>query len=163
MPCLLKRSTYFVPYELNKEIYDIVKSQDGLLLDAYCNVLENNKYQYKTNQHFLEDIEIDCVFSDGIFTYIVEAKMYKLNTETYKLKSKIREHFGKLIKDVERLQKLPEFETIVLKPILLVNVIDSNLVQEIETELKGKNTEIIPQNARILNLNLLKVRSQNNN
>lgn len=154
-PVCSKEVTYFVPYELHKEIYDIVKSQDGLLLDAYCNILENNKYQYQTNQHFLENIEIDCVFSDGTFTYIVEVKMYKLNTDIDKLKSKIREHFGKLIKDVERLQKLSEFKGIVIKPILLVNVIDTFLVQEIEAELKEKNTGIIGQNTRILNLNLI--------
>lgn len=147
--------TYFVPYELHKEIYDIVKSHDGLLLDAYCNVLESKKYKYKTNQHFLDNIEIDCIFCDGSFTYIVEAKMYKLNTDTDKLKSKIRGHFGKLINDVTRLQKLQEFNGIVLKPILLVNVIDTNLVQEIEVELKEKNTELIAHNTRILNLNLI--------
>ncbi len=158
-PVCSKEVTYFVPYELHKEIYDVVKSQDGLLLDAYCNVLDRGKYQYKTNQHFLDNIEIDCIFSDGTFTYIVEAKMYKLNTETDKLKSKIREHFGKLIKDVARLQKLPEFNGIVLKPILLVNVIDTDLVQEIEMELKEKNTELIAQNTRILNLNLIQKKS----
>lgn len=152
---------YFVPYELNTEIYNIVKSQDGLLLDAYCNILEKNKYHYTTNQRFLDNIEIDCIFSDTNFTYIVEAKMYKLNTDTDKLKSKIREHFGKLIKDVARLQKLPEFNGIVLKPILLLNVIDTNLVQEIEMELKEKNTELIAQNTRILNLNLLQKTSTN--
>ena len=154
-PVCSKEVTYFVPYELHKEIYDVVKSQDGLLLDAYCNVLESNKYQYQTNQNFLDNVEIDCVFSDGTFTYIVEAKMYKLNTDRDKLKSKIREHFGKLIKDVERLQKLQEFETIVLKPILLVNIIDTFLVQEIESELKEKNPEVIAQNTQILNLNQL--------
>ncbi len=162
-PVCSKEVTYFVPYELHKEIYDVVKSQDGLLLDAYCNALESNKYKYKTNQHFLDNIEIDCIFSDGTFTYIVEAKMYKLNTETDKLKSKIREHFGKLIKDIKRLQKLPEFETIILKPILLVNVIDTILVQEIEAELKEKNTGILEQNTRILNLNLLKKNDVNKN
>lgn len=162
-PVCSKEVTYFVPYELHKEIYDVVKSQDGLLLDAYCNVLESNKFHYKTNQHFLDNIEIDCIFSDGTFTYIVEAKMYKLNTETDKLKSKIREHFGKLIKDVKRLQKLPEFETIILKPILLVNVIDTILVQEIELELKEKNTGILEQNTRILNLNLIKNNGKNKN
>lgn len=162
-PVCSQEVTYFVPYELHKEIYNVVKSQDGLLLDAYCNVLDSNKYQYKTNQHFLDNIEIDCIFSDGIFTYIVEAKMYKINTETYKLKSKIREHFGKLIKDVERLQKLPEFKEIVLKPILLVNVIDTFLVQEIEVELKEINEGVIGQNTRILNLNLLKNNGVNKN
>ena len=125
--------------------------------------METGKYKYQTNQHFLDNVEIDCIFSDNHFTYIVEAKMYKLNTETDKLKSKIREHFGKLIKDVERLQKLPEFKEIVLKPILLVNVIDTLLVQEIEEELKEKNKGVIGKNTRILNLNLLKTTSKNKN
>lgn len=162
-PVCSKEVTYFVPYELHKEIYDVVKSQDGLLLDAYCNILETGKYKYQTNQYFLDNIEIDCIFSDNSFTYIVEAKMYKLNTDIGKLKSKIREHFGKLIKDVERLQKLPEFEGIILKPILLVNVIDTFLVQEIEVELKEKNTGVIGQNTRILNLNLIINNGKNKN
>ncbi|PDS24593.1 hypothetical protein [Flavobacterium branchiophilum] len=154
-PVCSKEVTYFVPYQLHKEIYEIVKSKDGLLLDAYCNILESKKYRYKTNQHFLDDIEIDCIFKDSNYTYIVEAKMFKLNTTTNKLKNKIRKHFGKLINDVARLQKLQEFNGLFLKPILLVNVIDTNLIQEIEVELKEKNTELIAQNTRILNLNLI--------
>ncbi|OYU82485.1 MAG: hypothetical protein CFE24_15385 [Flavobacterium sp. BFFFF2] len=162
-PVCSKELTYFVPYELNKDIYSIVKSKDGLLLDAYCNILDTQKYQYKTNLKFLNNIEVDCIFSDANFTYVVEVKMYKLNTDTNKLKSKIREHFGKLLIDIKRLYQLPEFKTKDLKPILLVNVIDSNLVKEIEAELKEKNTGIISQNSRILNLNLLMIRNQNSN
>lgn len=157
-PVCSKELTYFVPYELHKEIYDIVKSQDGLLLDAYCNILDG-KYHYQKNQRFLDNIEIDCIFNDGKYTYIVEVKMYKLNTESEKLKSKIREHFGKLIKDVGRLQNLQEYQNIVLKPILLINVIDNKLVQEIELELKQLNDELISENSRILNLSLLQNKS----
>lgn len=147
--------TYFVPYELHEDIYQMVKKQDGLLLEAYCELLTRKGIVFSVNQKFRNNIEIDCIYHDAISTNIVEAKMYKLNTSKEKLKSKIREHFGKLLKDVERLQELPQFKTRQLKPILIVNILDTQLLKEVEQELKLLNKNSLAQNTSILNLNLI--------
>lgn len=154
-PVCSNELTYFVPYELDKEIFEIVKSQDGLLLDAYCEVLKSNNYQYQTNVKFLNNIEVDCIFKDNNYTYFVESKMYKQNTTKDKIKSKVREHFGKLIQDTERLLLIDEFKNIAIKPILLVNIIDKELISEVEIELKQTNLNSIAQSIRILNMSMI--------
>lgn len=154
-PVCSNELTYFVPYELDKEIFEIIKSQDGLLLDAYCEVLKSNNYQYQTNVKFLNNIEVDCIFKDNNYTYLVESKMYKQNTTKDKIKSKVREHFGKLIQDSERLLLIDEFKNIVIKPILLVNIIDKELMSEVEIELKQTNLNSIAQSTRILNMSMI--------
>lgn len=151
-PICTSQLTYFVPYRLHDDIYSIVKSKDGLLLDAYCQSIANNNFQYKTNQVFLEDIEIDCLFSANNFTYVVETKMYKQNTTRERLKNKMRASFGKLLEDTVRLQNLDEFTAAVLVPTLLVNVIDSELIGQVEKELKEQNSGPLAQNARIINI-----------
>jgi len=155
-PVCSNELTYFVPYELDKEIFEIVKSQDGLLLDAYCEVLKSNNYQYQTNVKFLNNIEVDCIFKDNNYTYLVESKMYKQNTTKDKIKSKVREHFGKLIQDAERLLLIDEFKNIAIKPILLVNIIDIELISEVEKELKQSNLNSIAQSTKILNMSMIK-------
>ncbi|MFC3809755.1 hypothetical protein [Lacihabitans lacunae] len=144
--------TYFVPYELNTEIYEVVKSKDGLLLDAFCNTLLENEINFSINDKFLGDIEVDCIFEDESKKYVAEVKMYKLNTTIEKLKSKVRNHFGKLKEDAERLLTLPEFQKKELIPILLINFQDNNFIDELQAELKLANKDELSQNIRILNL-----------
>lgn len=150
---------YFVPYKLDDNIYMAIKQRDGLLHDALLNKLENYGFNYVINKVFLNDIEIDCIYDAMLnnvrVTYIVETKMFKLNTTKNKLKSKIRQNYGKLIADVKRLQELDEFKTKLLKPLLLVNVTDNELISEIDAELKSKNPEILNQNTGIINLETL--------
>lgn len=155
-PVCNRELTYFVPYELHPEIYRIIKSQDGLLLDVYCRILQNNNMPFSTNRRFLEDIEIDCIFEKEGRIYIVESKMYKQNTTTDRLKNKIRKHYGKLLNDVERMVALPEFKGKELVPILFTNVINAGFLQEVELQLKSENTGNHIQYSRILNLELAK-------
>lgn len=159
-PICSNNLTYFVPYELHNDIYEIVKSHDGLLLDVYCNALWQNNIKYTLNQRFLNDIEIDCIFELNNKVYIVESKMYKQNTTKDKLKNKLRGHFGKLLDDIKRIKQLSEFQNKTLIPILLTNIIDSNFLKEVETELNLSNNSEgeIP---KILNIELLKFQQEN--
>lgn len=155
-PVCSRELTYFVPYDLHPEIFNVVKHQDGILLDAYCNLLVKNKLAFITNRKFLTDIEIDCIFEKEGRTYIVESKMYKQNdTSTAKIKSKIRRHFGKLIDDVSKLQSLAEFSRKELMPILLVNIIDSEFIRDTEFELKASVEHQLVKNARILSISII--------
>ena len=101
---------YFVPYELHKDILEIVKEKDGLLLHAYCNHLHVEGIPYYKNKNFLDDIEIDCMYEINNNIYIVESKMYKINTPIERLKTKIKRDFSDAIKVVKRLEKLDEFK-----------------------------------------------------
>ena len=147
--------TYFVPYNLHDDIFKIVKSKDGLLLDAYCKILNDKKYKYLTNQFYLGDIEIDCEFYDENNYYIVESKMYKINTSLNKLHIKIKKDLKDLIKKCIRLQKLDRFSARSIKPILLVNIIDNDILNDCENIFKNNHPDTLYQNARILNINMI--------
>ncbi|MDX1829303.1 MAG: hypothetical protein R3342_07130 [Lutibacter sp.] len=159
-PVCAKELTYFVPYELHEDIYNIVKEKDGLLLNALCNKLDTHNIKYQLNPTFLKNIEIDCLFKTEESTFIVEAKMYKINTSKAKLKSKIRKHFGKLVKDVTRLIELEQFKNQPIKPILLLNIPDKELLTEVNHELKIKNRDAISRQVSIINLSLLKFKEE---
>ncbi|WP_157547337.1 hypothetical protein [Kordia zhangzhouensis] len=156
-PSCSQEVKYFVPYELHPEIYEIIREQDGLLQNALLNLLAMNDKKYKTNTQFSNDIEIDCVFNlrkgESVF---VETKMYKINTTKDKLKSKLKKHFGKLLKDIQRIKKLPDYKDKKVTPVLLVNIIDTQLLQEVEKELKEKNKDKISQSIKILNITTFK-------
>tara|TARA_R110001606_G_scaffold378217_1_gene537731 strand:- start:177 stop:1457 length:1281 start_codon:yes stop_codon:yes gene_type:complete len=155
-PVCVKELTYFVPYELHEDIYNIVREKDGLVLNALCNKLDTHNIRYQLNPTFLKNIEIDCLFKMEELTYIVEVKMYKINTSKAKLKSKIRKHFGKLVKDVNRLMELEQFENQQIKPLLLLNIPDKELLTEVNHELKTNNIDSISHQVSIINLSLLK-------
>ncbi len=131
---------YYVPYELHPEIYAIIKSKDGLLLDALCHLLSVKNIPYKVNETILNDIEIDCTFiTKQKIQYVVECKMYKLNTLPQKLKSKMKEHYVKLTSDVQRIKKISEFKNNKIIPVLLVNVTQPDVISEVKEELEHIN------------------------
>lgn len=151
-PVCTNEVKYYVPYELDQDIYEIIREKDGLLQNALLNLLENSEIAYKTNSRFLDDIEIDCIFDKENKSILIETKMYKINTAKEKLISKLKKHFGKLLEDVRRLKQMPEFTNKQIIPILLVNIIDTELLQEVEKELKEINKDQISQSIKILNI-----------
>lgn len=158
-PVCKEELTYFVPYELHEEIYKIVKDRDGLLLNALVNKLESKNINVNLNKMFLGDIEVDCCFIFKKVFYVVETKMYKLNTTEDKLSSKIKKHFGKLNKDVKRIidQEVIDMSSIShLQPILLVNVTNNKLIRKVANELDS-NEATNPHNIIISNLEMLRI------
>lgn len=157
-PVCSNELTYFVPYELHEDIYQSVKSHDGLILDALCNKLLSNGNLFELNRKFLNDIEIDCIFKSDSKVYIIETKMYKQNNTTEeKLISKIKEHFSKLVKDTERIQDNKDFEGLEIIPILLTNINNHNVLSVSQQYFKVNFTESKYYNiGNIINLNLLK-------
>lgn len=155
-PVCSKELTYFVPYELHKDIYQAIKNPDGLILDALSNKLSSNGIKYELNRIFLNDIEVDCVFQDNNKIYIVETKMYKQNTTEEKIISKIKEHFSKLINDVERIEKIEEYKNFDLIPLLVVNVNNHRILSVVQQFFKVNNRNKYRYNGNIINLNLLK-------
>jgi len=149
--------SYFVPYKLATPIYQIIKQKDGLLLDALCRKLNSRDFYYETNKILLGDVEIDCLFEGMIegqtYIYVVEVKMFKVNTEIRKLKNKVKKSFGKLIKDVERILTLEEYQPKQVFPVLLVNINDTGLLHNIAEQLQITNTKI--KDSYILNLETL--------
>lgn len=141
--------SFYVPYDLHPEIFEIVKSHDGLLLDALVDLLDKEDITCETGSKYLSDIEIDCNFKKGNGLFIVECKMYKLFTSPDRLKKKIREHFGKLLNDVIRIHA----EAADIHPILLVNLNDTAFLEEVEKELKMVSVHPLTERARICNIN----------
>ncbi len=79
--------------------------------------------------------------------------MYKQSTTYEKLKSKLRKHFGKLLKDTVRIENSKKTKNFV--PILLVNILNSNFIGQIEAELKEINKSDTSQRVRIMNVEML--------
>lgn len=156
-PVCSNELTYFVPYELDDEIYQLVKSHDGLLLDALSEKLIFNGNSFELNRKFLNDIEIDCIFKEKAKVFIVEAKMYKQNNTTEeKLVSKIKEHFCKLIKDIERIESDDEFKELEIIPLLLTNINNQNVLSVSQQYFEANFYENkYYGTGRIINLNLL--------
>lgn len=148
--------TYFVPYILDDTIFKIIQNQDGLLLDSLCYLLEKREASFLTNQKRLRNIEIDCMYKSDQNYYLIECKMYKVNTERRKLKSKIKEHASKLIKDLSKLTLTDEFSSYHTIPILLVNINDDEFISEIEAEFKTKSIDDVSQSISIININQFK-------
>lgn len=150
-PVCQKPLNFYVPYELRKEIYQIIKAKDGLLLNALCQLLAKNQVSYSINQTFLKDIEVDCMFYNSNKVFIVECKMYKINNTHQKLKSKMKEHYGKLISNVKRLNN-QEFKDKEIIPILLVNITHSAIIKEVKEEIKLVNEGNYDLFGNILNI-----------
>lgn len=160
-PICSKELTYFVPYELHNDIYESVKSHDGLILEALGNKLSSNDILFKLNERFLSDIEIDCIFRVDNKVYIVETKMYKLNPNQEKLISKIKEHFSKLVNDIERIENNTEFQGVEIIPLLLTNINDSKILGITQQYFIAKSRVSKYYNiGKIINLNLLKFSEQ---
>lgn len=144
-PVCQHQLTYFVPYELHPEIYEIVKSHDGLLLDALCELLKKNKISYSSNIKYFADLEIDCMYSKDNTIFIVETKMYKLNTTEEKLHEKVKGHYRRLIHNVTKLLEHEDFKGKTLHALLLTNIIKPRIIQDIVDDLNNNpinNTSI---------------------
>lgn len=159
-PVCTKELTYFVPYELHNDIYEIVKSHDGLILDALCNKLNANNIKFETNKIFLNDIEIDCIFNDENKVYLIEAKMYKQNTTEQKLISKIKRHYSKLVKDVDRIKATGIYKNNELLPLLVININNHRILSCVQQHFSVVDSGHYSKIGKIINLNSLKF--QNN-
>lgn len=155
-PICQNELTYHVPYELHEDIYDLVKLQDGLLLDALCDLLNTKGIAFKTNEIFSNDIEVDCIFDCKEVSYFIECKMYKVNTAKNKLTNKVRKHFGKLQKDINRILEMKQPKYSKIQAILLVNIADNGLLEEIEAELKENCSDEVALGIRIVNVEKLR-------
>lgn len=153
-PVCSGKVNYYIPYHLNDEIYKIINSKDGLLLDALTQKLHQKRMPFKLNQFFLGDVEIDCMFQLNGTSYIVESKMLKQNTTKDKLEEKINEAYLKLLRDVDRLltNKLVQNAN----PILLVNIPDQDFLNTIRNNFENVNiSNQILLNGRIANIDTI--------
>lgn len=127
-PICQEKLTFYVPYRLHDDIYNIVKLKDGLLYDSCKRLLEHYKIMFDSNKVYLNDIEIDIEFNNSDILYLIECKMYKMNTQENKLENKIKRHFKKLIEDSKRINYNK-----IIHPILLVNLTDQTILNNIES------------------------------
>jgi hypothetical protein len=134
---------YYIPYQLHDDIFNIVKSKDGLLLDVLAHKLSSLKIQFRLNEMILNDVEIDCRYSIKNSEFIVESKMFKQNTTHDKLTSKIKESLSKLLTDVDRISKLDSFREKELVPVLLVNIPDKAFLSPIKNDFNRVNDVLL--------------------
>lgn len=116
--------TYFAPYDIDKILFDIVRSKDGLILDALVYLLETTGIKHETNVSMdkLKGLEIDCIFESTDVIYVVETKMFKTSTPN-KLKQKLNKASYKLKSDLDTLSTELKIGKKII-PLLLVNTIE---------------------------------------
>lgn len=137
-PLCGEKLTYFISYGLHEDLYKLIKTKDGLLHGILVELLESNNLKFKSNLYYLDDIEIDCLAQMNNTYYVIEVKMFKLNTSENKLKQKVRASYDKLLRDISRLNEIDEFIHENLSPLLLVNISNSSLLNKIISEIKSE-------------------------
>ncbi len=148
--------TYYMPYTLNEELFNLVNSHDGFISDVFFEICSINKLKVSQNQKILNDIEIDGVFELSDVTYFVEMKMYEQKSGFKKIASKIKEHSQKICNDISRIRKEANPNRHVLKPILLVNVMDNEWLLQLEEEIHKSATDNVMKECKLMNVNMLK-------
>lgn len=161
-PVCDRHLNYYIPYQLHEDIFDIVKSKDGLLLDVLTHKLKSLKIQYHINEMILNDVEVDCRYSIKNVEFIVESKMFKQNTTHDKLKSKIKESLSKLLRDIDRISKLDAFRGKELVPVLLVNIPDKAFLSTIKSDFNGVN-DLLLSKTRIVTIDDFESVAKKNN
>lgn len=129
-PVCDQQVTYFAPFDLDKTIYEVVKSKDGIILDALIYLLQDLELNYTPNPIFndLEGLELDCIFETEDTLFAIETKMFKLNTNTKKLAEKVNRSTYKLKEDIENIcAKYPPTKP--LRSIVLVNITNEEVLQ----------------------------------
>lgn len=155
-PACNNELTYHATYELSNDIFELVKSKDGVLLNALSNMLNSNNIKHFNNCIYLNDIETDCWFEKDNTIYIVESKMFKINSSENKYRQKINESYGKLVNDILRLLEIQPFKNRKIQPILLVNILEQDMLNEYNQTLNEKNIDFKYQLPLIYNLRSLK-------
>ena len=140
---------YFIPYRLERGIFEIIKSKDGLILDAVRDLLTKNGIQHELNVKYSGNVEIDCILEINSKGTIIETKMYQVIRSTdRKLISKVKGHYFDLIKKQEILNDnmgKQNFD----QPILLINIMNQNLLNRIRRAIYRADKE---RSGRVMNL-----------
>lgn len=148
--------TYYMPYMLNDELFQLVNAKDGLIANVFEELCRVNEIPYKMNEKVLMDIEIDGIFELNQVNYLVEMKMYEHRAGLNKIESKIKEHAQKLCNDIQRINKNLNPNGVILKPILLVNIMDNTWLADLQNSIHESSSDEWVKECRIMNVNMLK-------
>lgn len=148
--------TYYMPYSLNDELFQLVDAKDGLIADVFMEICSQKDIPYDQNKQILNDIEIDGIFELNNVNYFVEMKMYEHRAGLKKIASKIKEHAQKLADDLIRIRAEANPKNLELKPILLVNVMDDRWLLDLEEELHEATDNEVLKECRLMNVVMLR-------
>ncbi len=137
-----KEVFYLAPYKINDEIFNDIRSKDGLLFHALRNILEYKGIQIHTNAIVGQDIELDFQIlsknRSGVRD-IVEVKMFKTDRPADTTASNLRDGFKKLLNARQKLIALnPGYKDVVFH--FLTNITDSSTLQELHNSFKNEIT-----------------------
>jgi hypothetical protein len=141
---------------LHDDIYEKLNSKDGFISDVFAKICKINKLQHALNTNKLDDIEIDGAFFLNGAEYIVEMKMYEHRAGLIKIASKIKEHTHKLCNDVKRIDDNLNPNGVILKPVLLVNIMDNHWLADLQNSIHESSSDDWVKECRVMNVNMLK-------
>lgn len=142
-PVCNKPLSYYVPFDMDEELFDMINSKDGLILYICEWLLKEKDLPSRCNITINPDIELDCVFEFNGINYVIETKMYKLSNDENRIHNKLRAHLGKLKSDVEIIKQMEEYQHLEFVPILITNYNKVNGLSNIEKAFNSENTSDI--------------------
>ncbi len=154
-PVCKNQVSYIIPYKIHDEIFEMLKSKDGMILFAIMDHLSSKKIPYESNVELGND-EIDIVIKNNLNSYLlVETKMFKQAQSFRNLQSKIKKAVSKLAKKRQLFSNKENCE--VKESFLVVNLINpttyTSIGEECSDLLNKNNIKLHTINSFIAQLN----------
>lgn len=136
-PACGKDVLYLAPYELDEEIYhDIVNEKDGLISVAANHLLTENEFIVHKNFIIPPNTELDFIAFKNNNTYIIESKVYKLDTPEHTQASNLRTTIDNYIN--KKYQSLINYGYYNFDFIILTNYTNPNVYSSVKSEYSDK-------------------------
>lgn len=136
-PVCDKEVLYLSPYELDEEIYhDIVNEKDGLISVAANHLLTENEFIIHKNFIIPPNTELDFVAFKNNNIYIIESKVYKLDTPEHTQASNLRTTIDNYIN--KKYQSLINYGYYNFDFIILTNYTNPNVYSSVKSEYSDK-------------------------
>lgn len=130
---------YLAPYKLHDDIFSDIISKDGLIQEALCSLLSENKIIHLRNPFYGKDIEVDIQLmnKNRQITDIIELKMYKSDRPNDVLITNLSEGFSKFMSMQEKLKQVDShFSNVRFH--FLTNLTNKLLIRELKTTFKNQ-------------------------
>lgn len=124
---------YLAPLFINNEVYQKIINKDGLLLFAVGDALQQSNYKFEYNHIIKPDIEVDIiVWKYNHIHFLIEVKMFTLNSTERKLVQKIKKSLVEIKKQIDKLKGNKDYESV--KYVLVTNIMDEALLKQVREE-----------------------------
>lgn len=161
-PNCSKETYYIVPYRINEVIYRQIIHDDGLLIFAIKNLLEEKKIKFEVDKRFLQDVQIDVLLlnNDNLISEALEVKMFKTDRPKDTQIGNLRQCVGQIKKIKEKMQNAGQGDWNSLPYAVVTNITDEEVIklatEELKQDLKDYNIHLLTPRQLFQNINKTK-------